>query len=83
MSTKLDKETKKILKAIGSYLRDQRKLNSDLDYKGYAKAEIEIGMNTYLRMEQGSGDYNISNLIKVINRYPGFKLSEFFKEAGL
>lgn len=83
MSIELDKKTREILKAIGVCLREQRKLNSDLDYKGYAKAEIEIGMNTYLRMEQGSGDYNISNLIKVINKYPGLKLSDFFKEAGL
>jgi hypothetical protein len=83
MSTDLDKKTRVILKAIGICLRKQRKLNSDLDYKGYAKEEIQIGMNTYLRMEQGSGDYNISNLIKIINHYPGFKLSDFFKEAGL
>jgi hypothetical protein len=71
------------LKAIGRYLRDQRKRNSDLDYKNYAKKEIGIGMNTYLRMESGSGDYNISNLIKVINKYPNLKLSDFFREAGL
>lgn len=83
MSTDLDKKTKEILKTIGVCLREQRKLISDLDYKEYAKVEMGIGMNTYLRMERGSGDYNISNLIKVINHYPGFKLSEFFKEAGL
>ncbi len=83
MSIELDKKTREILKAIGVCLREQRKLNSTLDYKEYAKEELKVGMNTYLRMELGSGDYNISNLIKVINRFPGFKLSDFFKEAGL
>lgn len=83
MSINLDSDTIDILKKIGEYLRDQRKANSNLDYKAYAKDELKIGMNTYLRMEKGSGDYNISNLIKVINYFPDFKLSEFFAEAGL
>jgi hypothetical protein len=83
MSTELDSSTREILQKIGLYLREQRKLNSNLDYKVYAKDELEVGMNTYLRMENGSGDYHISNLIKVINHYSGFKLSEFFAEAGL
>ena len=83
MSTELDPKTKEILKKIGTYLRHQRKLNSELDYKVYAKEKLKVGMNTYLRMEKGSGDYNISNLIKVINKHPGLKISDFFKEAGL
>lgn len=83
MSTELDPKTIEILRKIGTYLREQRKLNSKLDYKAYAKKELEVGMNTYLRMERGNRDYHISNLIKVINHYPEFKLSEFFAEAGL
>ena len=82
MSTDLDK-VQDTLKVIGTYLREQRKKNSKLDYKEYAKEEIGIGMNTYLRMEQGSGDYNISNLIKVIRSCPDLKISDFFREAGL
>ena len=63
MSTELDPQTKRILKAIGDNLRNLRKLNSKLDYKTFAREEVRIGENTLLRMEQGSGDYNISNLI--------------------
>lgn len=83
MSTKLDPQSQKILKAIGDCMRDLRKLNSPLDYKSFASNEVIVGMNTYLRMEKGNGDYNISSLLKVINYYPDLKLSEFFKEAGL
>lgn len=83
MSTDLDNRTLMVLEKIGKTLRDQRKLNSDLDYKAFAQNELKIGMNTYLRMEQGSGDYNISNLIKVTSYYPEFKLSKFLEEAGL
>jgi hypothetical protein len=83
MNPELDPVTKEILRKIGACLREQRKLNSTLDYKAYARDELEIGMNTLLKMERGSGDYHISNLIKVINHFPGFKLSDFFKEAGL
>lgn len=83
MSKALNKKTQETLRAIGLYLRELRKLNSKLDYKSYARDEVNIGMNTYLRMEQGSADYNISNLLKVISYYPDFKISEFFEEAGL
>jgi hypothetical protein len=83
MSTELDPETREILQRIGDYLRDLRKLNSDLDYKRFAKEKAFIGMNTYLRMEKGSGDYNISNLIRVVRSHPDFKMSDLFREAGL
>ena len=83
MSTELDTQTQEILKAIGDCMRDLRKVNSPLDYKSFARDEVNIGMNTYLRMEKGNGDYNISSLLKVISYYPDLKLSEFFDEAGL
>ena len=83
MSTELDTQTQEILKAIGDCMRDLRKVNSPLDYKSFARDEVNIGMNTYLRMEKGNGDYNISSLLKVISYYPDLKLSEFFDAAGL
>lgn len=83
MDKELNPEIVEILKKIGAQVRKERKESSDLDYKKYAKEELPIGIATYWRIEKGSGDYHISNLLQVILNYPNKKLSVFFKDAGL
>jgi len=84
MDNDLDPKVKEVLEKIGAQVRKKRKKQSNpMDYKEYAKENLPIGQNTYLRIEQGNGDYHISNLIHVLLKYPDLKISEFFEEAGL
>lgn len=78
----LDPVVKEILEKIGAQVRTMRKASSDLDYKKYAREELPIGIATYWRIEKGTHDYNVSNLLQVLLKY-NLKLSDFFKEAGL
>jgi hypothetical protein len=79
----VDPYLKEILEKVGEQVTLLRKSNSKLNYKDYADDVLKMSKNTYQRIEYGSGDYNIGNLVKIISHYPDQKLSKIFKKAGL
>ena len=67
---------------IGKQVRKLRKEQAKLGYIKFAE-KICIDKKTYYKIERAEGDYNITNLMRVISFYPKLTLQEFFKETGL
>ena len=82
MNKELKPEISDALIRIGDQIKLLRKNQTSMHYKKLAK-ELSIGQNTYLRIEKGNGDYNLGNLISILNYYPDVKLSDLFRDAGL
>ncbi len=75
-------EYNKELKAIGKQLIELRKASGYTSYKPYAEQVLKINPSTYQRIENGSGNYTILNLLKIVSCYPGLKLSDLIKKSG-
>lgn len=82
MQKELKPETADALVRIGDQIKSLRKNRTKLNYKKLSN-ELKIGQNTYLRIEKGNGDYNLSNLFSILDYYPDVKLSDLFRDAGL
>ena len=67
---------------IGRHVRKLRKERTKMGYIEFAE-QIGLDKKTYYKIERGEGDYNITNLMRVISYYPKLTLQEFFKETGL
>ena len=44
---------------------------------------LKINPSTYQRIENGSGNYTIMNLLKIVSFYPDLKLSGLIKRSGI
>ena len=76
-------DAKGYLSKIGKQVRKLRKEKTQLGYIDFAK-KVKLNKKTYYKIERGEGDYNISNLIKIISYYsPDISLTKFFYDAGL
>jgi transcriptional regulator with XRE-family HTH domain len=82
MHKKPEPEIADTLIKIGNQIKYLRKNRTSLNYKKLSE-ELKIGQNTYLRIEKGNGDYNLGNLISILNYYQDVKLSDLFRDAGL
>lgn len=78
MKNDLSPEIADQLLEIGNKIRELRKVRTNYNYKELSK-EIGIGQNTYLRIEKGNGDYNIGNLIKILNYYGDVNTNQILK----
>jgi hypothetical protein len=79
----IDPQIKQVLEKIGEQVKVLRKNHGKKNYISFAKDDLVMNKNTYLKIENGTGDYNIGKLIKIMSRYPDVKLSKIFKKAGL
>ena len=79
----VDPNLKNVLERIGKQIKALRKSYGNRNYVSFAKEDVGINRNTYLRIENGTGDYTIGNLIKIMSQYPNEKLSDILRKAGL
>ena len=67
---------------IGKQVRKLRKEQTTMGYIEFAK-QIGLDKKTYYKIERGEGEFNITNLMRIISFYPEMTLGEFFAEAEL
>lgn len=82
MDKELEPHIADVLLSIGEQVKELRKTRTNYNYKQLSE-NLTIGQNTYLRIEKGHRDYNISNLIAVVDYYKDIKLSDILRKAGL
>ena len=82
MAQAIDPIHQEWLVIIGKQVRKLRKEQTTMGYIEFAK-QIGLDKKTYYKIERGEGDFNITNLMRVISYYPKLTLQEFFKETGL
>ena len=72
-----------VLEKIGIEIRALRIRHGKKNYMSFAKDELGMNKNTYLRIENGEGDYTIGKLIHILSYYPDERLSDILRKAGL
>jgi len=78
MKNELSPENIEYLKKVGERVKQLRKSRTNLSYTDFAE-EVELHRNTYWRLENGSYDFHITTLKKILDHYK-ITMSEFFKE---
>ena len=82
MAQSVDDLHQEWLLTIGKHIRKLRKERTAMGYIEFAE-KIGMDKKTYYKIERGEGNFNITNLMRIVSFYKEMTMQEFFAEAEL